>query len=81
LQAFEKHIKEFYASDDFKATEKAAQPFFRAAKDFVFGRPTTLENMVSQSLVPTPDVSRADSFYSGTSVVDNNVSAILVTEN
>ncbi|EKM81291.1 hypothetical protein AGABI1DRAFT_112956 [Agaricus bisporus var. burnettii JB137-S8] len=42
--AFQKHIKEFYASEDFKAKAKDAQPFFHAAKDFVFGRPTTLEN-------------------------------------
>ncbi|KAJ3890255.1 histidine phosphatase superfamily [Lentinula edodes] len=42
--AFEKHISEFYASDEFKAKEKDAQPFFNSVKDFVFGRPTTLEN-------------------------------------
>lgn len=43
--AFEKHTKEFYASREFKDVERDAQPFFRAVKDFVFGRPTTLENM------------------------------------
>ncbi|KAJ2922824.1 hypothetical protein H1R20_g14276, partial [Candolleomyces eurysporus] len=42
--AFEKHIKAFYASDDFKKKSQEAQPFFKAAKDYVFGRPTTLEN-------------------------------------
>jgi lysosomal acid phosphatase len=42
--AFEKHIQEFYASDEFKDVEKDAKPFFSAVKDFVFGRPTTLKN-------------------------------------
>ncbi|KAF8911679.1 histidine phosphatase superfamily [Gymnopilus junonius] len=42
--AFEKHIKDFYKSDDFKAKAKEAVPFFKAVKDYVFGRPTTLEN-------------------------------------
>ncbi|KAF5392342.1 hypothetical protein D9757_001448 [Collybiopsis confluens] len=42
--AFEKHIKEFYSSDEFKEKEKQAQPFFKSVKDFVFGRPTTLKN-------------------------------------
>ena len=46
FQAFEKHTKEFYSSKEFEEKEKAAQPFFRAVKDFVFGRPTTLANMV-----------------------------------
>ncbi|KAK2463031.1 hypothetical protein APHAL10511_004686 [Amanita phalloides] len=41
---FEKHIKDFYASSEFKEKSKAAEPFFKAVKDFVFGRPTTLEN-------------------------------------
>ncbi|KAL0955523.1 hypothetical protein HGRIS_001761 [Hohenbuehelia grisea] len=43
--AFEKHIAEFHASDEFKEIEKQAQPFFKGVKDFVFGRPTTLENI------------------------------------
>ncbi|KAG2015225.1 hypothetical protein CC2G_008514 [Coprinopsis cinerea AmutBmut pab1-1] len=42
--AFEKHIKEFYASPDFKQKAKDAQTFFTAAKDYLFGRPATLEN-------------------------------------
>ncbi|KAJ3823681.1 histidine phosphatase superfamily [Lentinula raphanica] len=42
--AFNKHVREFYASEEFKQKEKDAQPFFRSVKDFVFGRPTTLEN-------------------------------------
>ncbi|KAF9479385.1 phosphoglycerate mutase-like protein [Pholiota conissans] len=41
---FEKHIKEFYSSDEFKAKAKEAAPFFSSVKDYVFGRPTTLEN-------------------------------------
>ncbi|KAF8720173.1 hypothetical protein AX14_011232 [Amanita brunnescens Koide BX004] len=42
---FDKHIKDFYASPEFKETSKAAEPFFKSVKDFVFGRPTTLENI------------------------------------
>jgi len=42
--AFEKHTKEFYNSADFKAKAGEAQPFFNYVKDYVFGRPTTLEN-------------------------------------
>ncbi|KAF8554823.1 phosphoglycerate mutase-like protein [Imleria badia] len=42
--AFEEHIASVYASSEFKATEKAAKPFFGAVRDYVFGRPTTLEN-------------------------------------
>ncbi|KAF9058676.1 histidine phosphatase superfamily [Rhodocollybia butyracea] len=42
--AFEEHIREFYASDEFKKMEEDAQPFFKSVKDFVFGRPTTLVN-------------------------------------
>ncbi|GLB38053.1 hypothetical protein LshimejAT787_0411040 [Lyophyllum shimeji] len=41
---FEKHIKEFYNSQAFKDKAKDAQPFFKAVRDYVFGRPTTLEN-------------------------------------
>ncbi|KAG5635326.1 hypothetical protein H0H81_011720 [Sphagnurus paluster] len=42
--AFQKHVKKFYASPEFKAKAKDAQPFFRDIKDYVFGIPTTLEN-------------------------------------
>ncbi|KAH0829032.1 histidine phosphatase superfamily [Lanmaoa asiatica] len=42
--AFEEHIEGVYASSEFKAIGKAAQPFFGAVRDYVFGRPTTLEN-------------------------------------
>jgi len=41
---FQKHIQSFYSSEAFKAREKGAQSFFTAAKDYVFGRPLTLEN-------------------------------------
>lgn len=50
LQAFEKHIANFYKSDEFKEKAEAAQSFFKGIKDYVFGRPTTLENMVRISL-------------------------------
>ena len=46
LQAFEKHVKEFYNSDDFKKKSQEAQNFFKSVRDYVFGRPTTLENSV-----------------------------------
>ncbi|KAM6502742.1 Histidine phosphatase superfamily [Amanita muscaria] len=42
--AFEKHVKEFYSSSDFKQKSQEAQPFFKFVRDYVFGRPTTLEN-------------------------------------
>lgn len=45
--AFQDHVKKFYGSSEFKAAEKAAEPFFRLANDFVFGRPITLENAVN----------------------------------
>lgn len=48
-QAFAKHTKEFYNSQEFKDKAKDAQSFFKAAKDFVFGRPTILENAVSET--------------------------------
>ncbi|KAJ7617940.1 histidine phosphatase superfamily [Roridomyces roridus] len=44
--AFEKHIAGFHKSDAFKAKAEDAEPFFRDLKDFVFGRPTTLENII-----------------------------------
>ena len=47
MKAFEKHIADFYHSDAFKQKAEDAVPFFEGIKDFVFGRPTILENMVS----------------------------------
>ncbi|KAL1686484.1 histidine phosphatase superfamily [Schizophyllum commune] len=41
---FQKHVEEFHKSEEFKKKEKEAAPFFAAVRDFVFGRPTTLEN-------------------------------------
>ncbi|KAI0035591.1 phosphoglycerate mutase-like protein [Vararia minispora EC-137] len=41
---FEKHTKEFYSSDDFKAAERHASRFFAAANDFLFGHPAGLVN-------------------------------------
>ncbi|KAI0302307.1 phosphoglycerate mutase-like protein [Multifurca ochricompacta] len=44
--AFEDHVKQFYASPGFKAAAKEAEPFFKMANDFTFGRPVTLENAI-----------------------------------
>lgn len=43
-------MKTFYDSPDFKAAAERAEPFFNIARDFVFGRPLTLENVVSAPL-------------------------------
>ena len=45
-QAFEKHIAAFHASPEFVGMAAAAGPFFNGIRDFVFGQPTTLENIV-----------------------------------
>lgn len=42
--AFEQHIADVYSSSEFKETARAAGPFFGSVRDYVFGRPTTLEN-------------------------------------
>ncbi|KAF8132042.1 histidine phosphatase superfamily [Boletus edulis] len=42
--AFVEHIEKVHSSHEFKAVEKAAHPFFGAVRDYVYGRPTTLEN-------------------------------------
>jgi len=42
---FQKHVAAFHESDAFKDKEKDAAPFFQDIKDYVFGRPTTLENI------------------------------------
>ncbi|KAF8161510.1 histidine phosphatase superfamily [Crassisporium funariophilum] len=41
---FEAHTKQFYGSADFKAKARDAEPFFKGVKDYVFGRPASLEN-------------------------------------
>ena len=43
-------MKKFYDSPEFKAAADRAEPFFKIAHDFVFGRPLTLENVVSALL-------------------------------
>lgn len=45
-QEFQKHIAAFHQSDAFKAKAKDAAPFFQDIKDYIFGRPATLENIV-----------------------------------
>jgi hypothetical protein len=50
-QAFQRHIEAFHHSEEFKEKAKDANPFFKAIKDYVFGRPTTLENIVSICLL------------------------------
>ncbi|KAG1853114.1 histidine phosphatase superfamily [Suillus subluteus] len=42
--AFEQYISNVYSSSEFKKTAQAAEPFHGAVRDYVFGRPTTLEN-------------------------------------
>ncbi|KAJ7852242.1 histidine phosphatase superfamily [Mycena leptocephala] len=42
---FQKHIAAFHQSDAFKAKAKDAAPFFQDIKDYIFGRPATLENI------------------------------------
>ncbi|KAJ7159608.1 phosphoglycerate mutase-like protein [Mycena filopes] len=42
---FRKHIAAFHESDAFKAEAKNAASFLHDVKDFVFGRPATLENI------------------------------------
>ncbi|KAJ7192197.1 histidine phosphatase superfamily [Mycena pura] len=44
--AFQKHISAFHQSDAFKAKAKEAAPFFNEARDYLFGRPATLENII-----------------------------------
>jgi hypothetical protein len=46
VKAFEKHIQEFYASDEFRQKAKDVEPFFNAVRDFVFGKQLTLQNIV-----------------------------------
>jgi hypothetical protein len=43
--AFEKHVAAFHKTDEFKEKSEAADPFFKGITDYVFGRPTTLENI------------------------------------
>ncbi|KIJ57751.1 hypothetical protein HYDPIDRAFT_120380, partial [Hydnomerulius pinastri MD-312] len=43
--AFKKRVSEVYNSAEFKQTAKDAQHFFGSVHDYMFGRPTTLENI------------------------------------
>ncbi|KAI0343444.1 phosphoglycerate mutase-like protein [Trametopsis cervina] len=43
--SFQNHVKKVMSSDKFKKAEKDAAPFLNDVRDFVFGRPTTMENM------------------------------------
>jgi hypothetical protein len=45
-QAFQKHIATFHGSAAFKEKAQESTRFFHDIKDYVFGRPTTLENIV-----------------------------------
>ncbi len=49
--AFQKHVKAFKDSEDFKGMHKKAQPFFDSVKDYVFGRELSMNNIVSRSLL------------------------------
>ncbi|KLO05435.1 phosphoglycerate mutase-like protein [Schizopora paradoxa] len=42
---FEKHTKNFYESEEFKAKAKEAAPFLNEIKPYLFGIPNTLENI------------------------------------
>ncbi|KAI0250040.1 phosphoglycerate mutase-like protein [Lactifluus subvellereus] len=53
---FEDHVKKLYSSPEFKAAAEGAEPFFKIAKDFVFGRTLTLENVVSTLYDPQQDL-------------------------
>jgi len=44
---FEKHVKAFYSSDQFREAEAQASRFFTESKDFLFGRPANLANAVN----------------------------------
>ena len=46
IQAFQKHIEKFYASEEFQKKAKDAEPFFNGVRDFVFGKALTLQNIV-----------------------------------
>lgn len=43
--AFKKHITKVYNSEEFKEKARDAKHFFGSVHDYVFGRPTTLENI------------------------------------
>lgn len=42
--AFEKHVAKVHGSSEFREASKSANAFFRDIRDYVFGRPATMEN-------------------------------------
>ncbi|KAJ7697875.1 histidine phosphatase superfamily [Mycena rosella] len=44
--AFQKHVASFHGSDAFKTKAEEASSFLKNVQDYVFGRPTTLENII-----------------------------------
>ncbi|TFK50783.1 phosphoglycerate mutase-like protein [Heliocybe sulcata] len=42
--AFEKHVQNYYGSDEFKKEAKNAEPFFNAVKGFVYGPEVSFQN-------------------------------------
>lgn len=49
LQAFEEHVKKIHSSSEFKEVGRTASHFLNDIRDFIFGRPATLENAVRLS--------------------------------
>ena len=49
-QAFEEHVKKVQSSSEFKEVGKRASHFFTDIRDFIFGRPATMENAVRFTL-------------------------------
>ncbi|KAG8220362.1 histidine phosphatase superfamily [Butyriboletus roseoflavus] len=45
-KAFKKHVSEVYASEEFMQAAKDAEHFFESVHDYMFGRPTSLVDMV-----------------------------------
>ncbi|EKM53539.1 uncharacterized protein PHACADRAFT_148183 [Phanerochaete carnosa HHB-10118-sp] len=45
--AFQKHVRDTLSGEKLKKAASEAAPFFRDAHDFVFGRPLSIENIVS----------------------------------
>lgn len=43
--SFQNHVRQTLSGQKIKDAEKAAAPFFRDVRDFVFGRPVNMENM------------------------------------
>jgi len=51
--AFQKHVEEVHNSDKMKKKDQEAESFWKAVKDYTFGRPAGIKNIVSYlSLFP-----------------------------